>query len=42
MLAHTLGVPFDLDAVMDLVKTHDLWFVEDNCDALGLDRIAAG
>ncbi|MBA2719612.1 MAG: lipopolysaccharide biosynthesis protein RfbH [Chloroflexi bacterium] len=35
MLAHTLGVPFDLDTVMDLVKTHDLWFVEDNCDALG-------
>ena len=35
MLAHTLGVPFDLDTVMDLVKAHDLWFVEDNCDALG-------
>ena len=35
MLAHTLGVPFDLDTVMDLVTTHDLWFVEDNCDALG-------
>jgi CDP-6-deoxy-D-xylo-4-hexulose-3-dehydrase len=35
MLAHTLGVPFDLDTVMDLVATHDLWLVEDNCDALG-------
>jgi CDP-6-deoxy-D-xylo-4-hexulose-3-dehydrase len=35
MLAHTLGVPFNLDVVMDLVKTHGLWFVEDNCDALG-------
>ncbi len=35
MLAHTLGVPFDLDAVMELVEKHDLWFVEDNCDALG-------
>ncbi len=35
MIAHTLGVPFDLDAVMDLVEEHDLWFVEDNCDALG-------
>jgi CDP-6-deoxy-D-xylo-4-hexulose-3-dehydrase len=35
MLAHTLGVPFDLDAVMELVESHDLWFVEDNCDALG-------
>ena len=35
MMAHTLGVPFDLDAVMDLVKKHNLWLVEDNCDALG-------
>lgn len=35
MLAHTLGVPYDLDTVMELVKKHDLWLVEDNCDALG-------
>jgi CDP-4-dehydro-6-deoxyglucose reductase, E1 len=35
MLAHTLGVPFDVDTVADLVKEHDLWLVEDNCDALG-------
>ncbi len=35
MLAHTLGNPFDLDGVMDLVEKHDLFFVEDNCDALG-------
>lgn len=35
MMAHTLGVPFDLDAVMTLAKKHDLWVVEDNCDALG-------
>ena len=35
MLAHTLGAPFDLDTVMDLVREHDLWLVEDNCDALG-------
>jgi CDP-4-dehydro-6-deoxyglucose reductase, E1 len=35
MLAHTLGVPFDLDTVMELVDDHDLWLVEDNCDALG-------
>jgi CDP-6-deoxy-D-xylo-4-hexulose-3-dehydrase len=35
MLAHTLGVPFDLDAVTRLIAAHDLWFVEDNCDALG-------
>ena len=35
MLAHTLGVPFDVGTVMELVEKHDLWFVEDNCDALG-------
>ena len=35
MMAHSSGVPFDLDAVMALAKRHDLWVVEDNCDALG-------
>jgi len=35
MMAHTLGVPFNLDVVTDLVKAHDLWLIEDNCDALG-------
>jgi CDP-6-deoxy-D-xylo-4-hexulose-3-dehydrase len=35
MMAHTLGPPFNLDAVLELVKKHDLWLVEDNCDALG-------
>jgi CDP-6-deoxy-D-xylo-4-hexulose-3-dehydrase len=35
MMAHTLGVPFDLDVVADLAKQHDLWVIEDNCDALG-------
>jgi CDP-6-deoxy-D-xylo-4-hexulose-3-dehydrase len=35
MMAHTLGVPFNLDAVGELAKQHDLWVVEDNCDALG-------
>jgi len=35
MMAHTLGAPFDLDAVTALAKKHDLWVVEDNCDALG-------
>ncbi len=35
MMAHTLGVPFDLDAVMFLVEKHGLWLIEDNCDALG-------
>jgi CDP-6-deoxy-D-xylo-4-hexulose-3-dehydrase len=35
MLAHTLGNPFDLDAIMALAKQHNLWVIEDNCDALG-------
>ena len=35
MMAHSSGVPFDLDAVMDLARRHDLWVIEDNCDALG-------
>ena len=35
MLAHALGVPFDLDTVTELVDKHDLWLIEDNCDALG-------
>jgi len=35
MLAHTLGNPFDLDAVMKIVKKHNLWLIEDCCDALG-------
>ena len=34
-MAHTMGVPFDLDTVMRLAKVHNLWVVEDNCDALG-------
>ena len=35
MLAHTLGNPFDLDSVMDFVRQHGLWFIEDCCDAVG-------
>jgi CDP-6-deoxy-D-xylo-4-hexulose-3-dehydrase len=35
MMAHTMGVPFDLDTVMDVARKHDLWVIEDNCDALG-------
>jgi CDP-6-deoxy-D-xylo-4-hexulose-3-dehydrase len=35
MMAHTLGVPFNLDVVMALAKQHELWVIEDNCDALG-------
>ncbi|MDX2471610.1 MAG: lipopolysaccharide biosynthesis protein RfbH [SAR324 cluster bacterium] len=35
MLAHTLGNPFDIDAVMKVANKHDLWVIEDCCDALG-------
>ena len=35
MAAHTLGNPFDLDAVTRFCRAHDLWLIEDNCDALG-------
>ena len=35
MMAHTMGVPFDLDTVGELTRKHDLWVIEDNCDALG-------
>ena len=35
MLAHTLGNPFDIKAVRDFCNRHDLWLIEDNCDALG-------
>jgi CDP-6-deoxy-D-xylo-4-hexulose-3-dehydrase len=35
MLAHTLGNPFDLKSVKDFCERHNLWLVEDNCDALG-------
>ena len=35
MIAHTLGNPFDLAAVKAFCQKHNLWLVEDNCDALG-------
>ncbi|HEY9103095.1 lipopolysaccharide biosynthesis protein RfbH [Chitinimonas sp.] len=35
MIAHTLGIPFELDAVVAFCKQHGLWLVEDCCDALG-------
>jgi CDP-4-dehydro-6-deoxyglucose reductase, E1 len=35
MLAHTLGNPWDVDAVKAVCAEHGLWLVEDNCDALG-------
>lgn len=35
MIAHTLGNPFDLKAVKEFCDRHELWLIEDNCDALG-------
>lgn len=35
MIAHTLGNPFDLEHVKAFCDRHNLWLVEDNCDALG-------
>ena len=35
MIAHTLGNPFNIKAVKEFCDKHDLWLVEDNCDALG-------
>lgn len=36
-LAHTLGNPFDLKSVKEFCDKHDLWLIEDNCDALGAE-----
>ncbi len=35
MIAHALGNPFDLAAVLEFCHAHELWLIEDNCDALG-------
>lgn len=35
MIAHTLGNPFDVDAVTTFATANNLWLIEDNCDALG-------
>jgi CDP-6-deoxy-D-xylo-4-hexulose-3-dehydrase len=35
MMAHTLGNPFDVAAIKSICKEHDLWLIEDSCDALG-------
>ena len=34
-LAHTLGNPFNIDSIMEIAKEHNLWVIEDNCDAFG-------
>jgi CDP-6-deoxy-D-xylo-4-hexulose-3-dehydrase len=42
MIAHTLGNPFDLKSVKAFCDKHNLWLVEDNCDALGSKYILDG
>lgn len=42
MIAHTLGNPFDLKAVKSFCDRHNLWLIEDNCDALGSKYILDG
>ena len=42
MIAHTLGNPFDLKAVKEFCTKHNLWLVEDNCDALGSEYTLDG
>ncbi len=34
-LAHTLGNMFDMQAILDICQKHNLWLIEDSCDALG-------
>jgi CDP-6-deoxy-D-xylo-4-hexulose-3-dehydrase len=34
-IAHTLGNPFDLDSIVQIAKEHNIWLIEDNCDAFG-------
>ncbi len=42
MIAHTLGNPFDLKTVKEFCDKHNLWLIEDNCDALGSTYIING
>jgi CDP-6-deoxy-D-xylo-4-hexulose-3-dehydrase len=42
MVAHTLGNPFDLEAIRNFCDNHGLWLVEDNCDALGSKYLLNG
>ena len=42
MIAHSLGNPFNLQAVVDFCRKHNLWLVEDNCDALGSEYYIDG
>ena len=42
MIAHTLGNPFDLEAMRRFCDKHNLWLIEDNCDALGSEYTING
>lgn len=42
MIAHTLGNPFNLKEVKEFCNKHNLWLIEDNCDALGSKYIIDG
>lgn len=42
MIAHTLGNPFDINAIKKFCDEHNLWLVEDNCDALGSEYTING
>ena len=42
MIAHTLGNPFDIESVKSFCDRHNLWLIEDNCDALGSKYIIDG
>ena len=42
MIAHTLGNPFDLKTVKEFCAEHNLWLIEDNCDALGSEYTIDG
>jgi CDP-4-dehydro-6-deoxyglucose reductase, E1 len=35
MIAHTLGNPFDVKKIREICDKHNLWLIQDNCDALG-------
>lgn len=42
MVAHSLGNPFNIKAVKEFCNKHNLWLIEDNCDALGTDYTIDG
>ncbi len=42
MLAHSLGNPFNLQVVVNFCRKHNLWLIEDNCDALGSEYFIDG